>query len=320
MASQERWTGVLKVPVKTSNIGSFFKVAASLILSSSSKTLAIPTANAVFFKGDRVEGTGNPVIERLSDSRNIADLLVSKLGESVNAWVVEASTFNGPFAVYREFILIANSCGEPERYDPDGFPASSSIVSLISKSIDQVKNATMDIHSKASSSSPSSSPETILLGFSKGGTVINQIVAELAHLPGINDNKLRPQTSYKTKDGIFPASIDSFLLSISNFHYVDVGLNSHGAYLTDQIVIDKIARNAAARNSRLNFVFHGTPRQWFDRNRPWIRREKDVMRQLLQDVAQKYGSSVLELEHLYYADKHSNLQMHFEIIDIMNLI
>lgn len=34
----------------------------------------MPAANAIFFLGDRVEGTGNPVIERLSDMQNVSDL------------------------------------------------------------------------------------------------------------------------------------------------------------------------------------------------------------------------------------------------------
>lgn len=98
----------------------------------------MPSANAIFFGGDRVKGTGNPVIERLSDARNIAEVLVSKLGVSVNAWVVEASVFNGPFAVYREFIPSVNAWGEPRSYDPNGFPASNSIILLISKCLQEV--------------------------------------------------------------------------------------------------------------------------------------------------------------------------------------
>ncbi|KAK8935044.1 hypothetical protein KSP39_PZI013963 [Platanthera zijinensis] len=70
-------------------------------------------------------------------SLNIAEILVSKLGDFVNAWVVEASTFHEPFTVFMEFVLTVNSRGEPKHYDPDGFPASSSIVRIISKSINQ---------------------------------------------------------------------------------------------------------------------------------------------------------------------------------------
>ncbi|KAI9126544.1 hypothetical protein K1719_002140 [Acacia pycnantha] len=45
----------------------------------------VPSANAVFFCGDRVEGTGNPVIEKLSDLQKISEILVSKFGHSINA-------------------------------------------------------------------------------------------------------------------------------------------------------------------------------------------------------------------------------------------
>ncbi|KAK1560929.1 hypothetical protein Q3G72_032435 [Acer saccharum] len=50
------------------------------------------------------EGTGNPVIEKLSDLQKIAEILVSKFGSSFSAWVIEASDFNGPFAVYNDFV------------------------------------------------------------------------------------------------------------------------------------------------------------------------------------------------------------------------
>lgn len=99
----------------------------------------MPSVNAIFFNGDKVQGTGNSVIERLSDSRNISELLVSKLGCSANVWVVEASTFNGPFAVYKEFIPSLTSRGDPKRYDPNGFPASSAIVAILSRCFEQVR-------------------------------------------------------------------------------------------------------------------------------------------------------------------------------------
>lgn len=99
----------------------------------------MPSINAIFFKGDRVEGTGDPLIERLSDSKSLLDTLLSKFQNSaINAWVVEASTYNGAFAVYREMIPTVNSRGEPECYDPVGFPAASSITSIISACVNKV--------------------------------------------------------------------------------------------------------------------------------------------------------------------------------------
>ena len=99
----------------------------------------MPSANAVFFHGDRVRDTGNTVIERLYDLRKVAEVIVSKFGNSVNAWVVEASVFNGPFAVYKDFVPTVNRYGEPTTsYSPVGLPASSSIVSLLSSFLQEL--------------------------------------------------------------------------------------------------------------------------------------------------------------------------------------
>ncbi|RWR87426.1 UPF0565 protein C2orf69 [Cinnamomum micranthum f. kanehirae] len=289
-----RWSGVLTVSLNPSSKTPLFKIAASLCLSPSSKTLAVPSANAIFFSGDRVKGTGNPVIERLSDSRNIAEILVSKLGASVNAWVVEASVFNGPFAVYKEFIPSVNSWGEPRSYDPNGFPASSSTFLLISKCLEEAKNMIHGEKQEPShisthlmpSVSCSPSTKTIVIGFSKGGTVLNQLITEVAHA------KVETQGVHE-ENHIFPTSKETFLSSISDFHYVDVGLNSSGAYLIDEFVIKKISENLSQHNTNgISFTLHGTPRQWCDSRRPWIRNEKERLKQLLEDEACRSGGKL----------------------------
>jgi hypothetical protein len=99
----------------------------------------VPIANAIFFCGDRVERTGNPVIEKLSDLQTLSEIVVSKFGSSINAWVIEASIFNGPFAVYKYFIPSVNQYGEPGSYNPIGFPASTSTVSLLSNCLEEVR-------------------------------------------------------------------------------------------------------------------------------------------------------------------------------------
>lgn len=83
------------------------------------------------------------MIERLSDPQKIAEILVSKFGGSINAFVVEAPIFNGPFAVYKDFIPSINEYGEPTSYDSTGFPASTSLVLLLSKFLAEVKTYTI---------------------------------------------------------------------------------------------------------------------------------------------------------------------------------
>lgn len=101
-------------------------------------SLQVPSQNAIFFSGDRVQGTGNPVIEKLSNLQTIAETLVSKLGDTTNVWVIEASTFKGPFAVYNDFVPSIDRKGEPQSYDATGFPASKSVVLLLSNCLKEV--------------------------------------------------------------------------------------------------------------------------------------------------------------------------------------
>ncbi|KAF6146129.1 hypothetical protein GIB67_015567 [Kingdonia uniflora] len=305
----DRWNGFLKISLNP-NTNSHYNVAASLCISPSSKTLIVPSANAIFFNGDRVEGTGNPLIERLSDTRNIAEILVSKLGVTVNAYVVEASNFNGSFVVYDDFIPSVNSWGKPKCYDPRGFPASNATVLLLSKCLEEAKKL---VHGEqqeplaGASTSCTRPPKTILFGFSKGGIILNQLVTELAY------SKLE---SPITPTCIILDSRDVFLNNIYEIHYIDVGLNSAGAYITDHSVIEKIAEN---RTSEIRFVLHGTPRQWCDRRRPWIREEKDILFQMLEDAARKTAGQVQVLNRFYFSDRHPNLQMHFEIIESLDV-
>ncbi|KAK9095188.1 hypothetical protein Scep_026657 [Stephania cephalantha] len=346
----DRWRGVLRVSL---NPNVHFRIAASLRLSSSSKTLIVPSANAIFFNGDRVEQSGNPVIERLSNMDHIADVLVSKLGISINALVIEASTFNGPFAVYKEFIPSVNSFGEPKFYSPDGFPASSSILLLLSKCLDmvsiiafpsasafplpginikwsvggsnrQVKSEVKVEPSAVEEPASSPLPETIVLGFSKGGVVLNQLLTELAHLkpesPNIAQQCSEGNSSEVHSENFLPSSKDCFLNSISEVHYVDVGLNSTGAYLCDKRVVEKIAERVAHGAPAIGFALHGTPRQWCDRRRLWIHNEKNILIQLLQEASRRTSGKIRVCERFYFADMSPNLQMHFEIIENMELM
>ncbi|KAK9144602.1 hypothetical protein Sjap_004505 [Stephania japonica] len=329
----DRWRGVLRVSL---NPNLHFRVAASLCLSSSSKTLIVfdngnvndcgqlPSANVIFFNGDRVEQSGNPVIERLSNMDHIANILVSKLGISINAWVVEASTFNGPFAVFKEFIPSVNSFGEPKSYHADGFPASSSTILLLSKCLDMVKSKVKVEPYVVQEYASSLPPKTIVLGFSKGGVVLNQLLTELAHLkpesPHIAQQCSEGRSSEVHSENFLPGSKECFLNSISEVHYVDVGLNSTGAYLCDKHIVEKIAERVAHGGPAIGFALHGTPRQWCDCRRLWIQNEKNVLSQLLQEAARRTSGKIRVCERFYFADMSPNLQMHFEIIENLELM
>ncbi|KAF8045311.1 hypothetical protein N665_5211s0002 [Sinapis alba] len=304
----ERWSSVLKIPLNATT-NSYYRVAASLCLSQQG-----PSANAIFFHGDRVRDTGNHVIERLYDLQKVAEIIVSKFGNSVNAWVVEASFFNGPFAVYKDFVPSVNRYGEPTTYSPNGFPASSSIVSLLCSFLQEAESLVLkegkDVCLK---NSLAQCPSTILLGFSKGGVVMNQLLSEMSYLETNSAGE-------HDEIGIIPASKEGFLNSISQVHYIDVGLNSSGAYITDHSVVQRISqRLARGRANSVRVFIHGTPRQWRDEQRGWILKEKDELVRLLKSEGENSCGKLQVHERFYFADRVPDLQMHFEIIDAMDV-
>lgn len=160
-------------------------------------------------------------------------------------------------------------------------------------------------------------PRTIILGFSKGGVVLNQLVTELGYSDIKCTEDLPKPASFPgtTENQIVPLSRESFLDSITEIHYVDVGLNSPGAYVTDGAVIERIAKQLIERDKYICFVLHGTPRQWSDIRRPWIREEKDKFRQILACEGQKSNGKLKVYENTYFSEVFPSLQMHFEIIE-----
>ncbi|XP_061375914.1 uncharacterized protein LOC133318004 isoform X1 [Gastrolobium bilobum] len=316
----DRWSGILRVPLHP-NRRTYHRVGASLCLSPGTRTLSVPIANAIFFCGDRVEGTGNPVIERLSDLQKLSEIVVSKFGSFINAWVIEASDFNGPFAIYKDFIPSVNQYGEPRSYLPIGFPASTSTVSLLSNCLKEVKKVILGRQVNTQSGCTPSScfypPKTFIIGFSKGGTVLNQIVTELG-FSDIGSNLNSPNVGSKGFY-IVPKTKESLLNSITEIHYVDVGLNSPGAYLTNHDVFERISKRLIQGAPQLRFILHGTPRQWSDKRRDWIRNEKDKMLHLLESEAHKSEGKLEVCARYYFADKPPDMQMHFEIIESLDV-
>lgn len=114
----------------------------------------------------------------------------------------------------------------------------------------------------------------------------------------------------------FPISKDNFLHSISEIHYIDVGLNCSGAYITNLDVIKNITSDDPSSSFRI--VLHGTPRQWCDKDRPWIKKEKDKLLQILKDEAQTSNGRLEVVERFYFANMATSLHMHFEIIKELN--
>lgn len=169
----------------------------------------------------------------------------------------------------------------------------------------------------STSASNSYQPKTFIFGFSKGGTVVNQLVTELGFSQ--EQPRQREDSDFKEEIQIIPSTKQGLLNSISEIHYVDVGLNSAGAYINDREVIEKVSRTLLQGNREIRFVLHGTPRQWRDGIRSWIRDEKNILLKLLESEAERSGGKLKVCERLYFADSQPNLQMHFEIIEKLDV-
>ena len=97
-----------------------------------------PSSNVIFFMGDRVDVSENSIIDRLSQPRTIASILVSKLGSSVNVWVVEPSHYKDSFACYENLLPSLSPSGEPSDYKPKRLPAARATLSLLQNCLTRV--------------------------------------------------------------------------------------------------------------------------------------------------------------------------------------
>ena len=164
------------------------------------------------------------------------------------------------------------------------------------------------------------------MGFSKGGTVLNQLVSELGFTEAKSARSAdsvkeqpvsRESSTIQEETRIIPRTKENLLNSIAEIHYVDVGLNSAGAYINDRNVIERISKRLAEESRVIRFMLHGTPRQWCDSRWVWIHNEKDKLVNLLESEARKNSESLQVCERFYFADRPPDMQMHFEIIESM---
>lgn len=163
--------------------------------------------------------------------------------------------------------------------------------------------------------------------------MVNQLVTELSRWASGSTNPAaadvpRPAAGpapHPTQNDLLLAptrSSDDLLSSISELHYVDAGLNRAGSYVADRAVMGRIREHVVRRagdKTRLRFALHGTPRQWCDPSRPWIREEKDAMVQVLADEARRSEGRLVLSEKLYFVGRPRSLLMHFQVLEAMDI-
>lgn len=262
------------------------------------------------FHGDDCSKTNYSSVQYLSKPQTIANKIASKLVHA-DILVAHAKRYVGPFAVYESFISSLSSTGEPECYSGRDFSALSSLSCLLKEVMSKVESERNVSFSDSNSfefiSKPSQtfSGPLLLFGFSKGGVVLNQILAEISCL-------LEPSCTQNLSSSIF-----ELVKQFKEIHFVDVGLNTLGAYLTDRKTLERLTKFMDVFDQSLDIYVHGTPKQWKDSSRPWIEEEKDIFVSTLQELTE--GQNFHVYEKFYFQNLEGNLQLHFQIFDELDL-
>ena len=213
-----------------------------------------------------------------------------------------------PFALYDELLPFSlTASGEPtSRYDGSEQKAATRLEALLDAAYSAGSDASPLHRATTTAALPedgvregtSSRTPLLVFGFSKGGIVLNQLLAEC---------------SYDEGEGAHP-----LIRRIAQIHYLDAGLQSRGAHLTDPAIIGALGRCCRAR---VAICFHGTPRQWKDSNRAWLVEEKDRSAELLSRAGLTARQRLYfeEKSNAAQADPRAGLALHFGVVDEFDL-
>ncbi|GLI69052.1 hypothetical protein VaNZ11_013594, partial [Volvox africanus] len=289
----------------------------------------------VFFEGDQIldEDTRDLLGSELWSPESHLATLRSQAGSETSVFVVMPTTVAvGGQGCYGNFLAAMTAAGEPLGFKPQDYRAATHLSAILSACgyCWGCQDDHMAKDSGGATRSDSALAGIVLVGFSKGAVVINQLLAEMAWCedspeegaeassalgvkteesePRPYRDKWRPPSATSQK---LPA-VAALLDSIHAVHFFDAGLNCRGVHLTDLGVTALLGK----RHSRRALVvhLHGTPRQWADRRRPWIAQERDRFLGLLGEFG------VPAFLHHYFEGQMPSLRQHFDLIRRARLV
>ncbi len=205
---------------------------------------------AVLFTGDRVDACDDACVRRLASTRGACDAVANRLPRGTRVLAVTPARYAaGTFAAYDEWFAAGalDARGEPRRYAPRaGKKAWRQLAALL-----------------RAACVPLATP-LLLLGFSKGAVVVNQLLAEQADTQD-TDDALSSTAAQELADAAARAR------ALRAAHLLDAGTTGGGAHLTDAALLAALAPRLRAARARVHL--HGTPRQWRDPHRRWLAAE-----------------------------------------------
>ncbi|GIL42898.1 hypothetical protein Vafri_734 [Volvox africanus] len=287
-----------------------------------------------FFEGDQIldEDTRDLLGSELWSPESHLATLQSQAGSETSVFVVMPTTVAvGGQGCYGNFLAAMTAAGEPLGFKPQDYRAATHLGAILSACgycWGCQDHATAD--SRGAAQSVSALAGIVLVGFSKGAVVVNQLLAEMAWHEDSAEEGAEASSALRVKmeeseprpyrDKCWPTSATSpklpavaaLLDSIHAVHFFDAGLNCRGVHLTDPRVTALLGK----RHSRRALVvhLHGTPRQWADRRRPWIAQERDRFLGLLGDFG------VPAFLHHYFEGQLPSLRQHFDLIRQARLV
>jgi hypothetical protein len=272
-----------------------------------------PAEAVAFLLGDRVESAGvAPGDVALQEPAALAAALRRRFPAAAIA-VIAPSRLEAGRACYDHFLPGATRTGEPGPggYAAAAFRAAEQLGALLRAA---------GVFSQMSGGGAALPPLRVL-AFSKAGVVANQLLAEAAAAGEAEEAAACGGGDESAATAVpQPPEAAAFLLrALREVHFLDVGLNRRGAYLTDPRAFAALGRalrraraepsGAAALHSTLRVVLHGTPRQWADPARCFLAEERDQMAAL----AERAGVPC-EVQR-YFEGEEPSLKMHFAVIE-----
>lgn len=258
-------------------------------------------ANVVFFPGDVQDFHSSMIAGSYAEYdafsyEHTADLLAAKFGDSANVWIVRPSRFQfGAYACFDGFVD-TNSVGAATSYLSNG-----SAVEQLATMMESVRTV---LEQEQSDEQVSTNLPVHLVGFSKGGIVLNQLATELASRwnRSAADKDLE---NNNTSEEIVSCLVER----ISSIHWLDSGNGSkRGAVPTDERTLLGLSSLRS-----LQLCVHVTPYQFESRERPWIKNE------VVHCVAslKRLGANVALRK--YAENESATLACHFQILKDFHL-
>ncbi|CAH3024269.1 unnamed protein product [Porites evermanni] len=244
--------------------------------------------HVVFFPGDVQDYIEN--MERHSDNKkwkqwnleSTAKILEKRFPNSF-VWVVRPSRYHlNTFACYQNFVE-TNMFGVPDHRNPE-YGALKHLRALLEAAV----RKTLDIPEE--DEDPTFDFPVVLVGFSKGCVVLNQIIYELSMVSASDDSRL-----------------SDFVSRITTMYWLDGGHSHSGesnTWITDKKYLDHLASHESS------IRVHVTPYQIQDSSRPWVGKEQKKF----VDNLRSLGKKDVKVK-VHFQDRDPSLAFHFKLLE-----